>query len=300
MLYVQLNDDLVFEVEWAVDQESQQQIQALHDQMKLLQNKRIAIPLEQGQWGTVALNPQVVQSLLSHIQSVPIFTSYYELDWTLYWWINPLVCNEDMFRGWIDCLAMRQESYTQSQGKWFIFFEENLGVYSIGITDRFTKEKMPTEMQIINGKQLITWDDKNLLIVAVPLDQFGHISYKQGYLDLLLTIPGIEYAASIDDRIQTNQTVTVLWTLTTERVSIRWNMDFTDFWATLTVDATEEHDLAEWTIHFTIEPKNSQYIPQILVDMHYNSSLTKVEPVVVTAPDTWDTVALESLFFDQF
>lgn len=164
--------------------------------------------------------------------------------------------------------------------------EENLKTMSMWITDLFTDEKMPAEMQSLNGEALITRNEQKILNVTVPLDQFGSITYVNWYLTIDLLIPDGLESISIDLR----------WPVGQYTSTLKWSIQTSEFDMTMDFDYEWPKEDAETAFNMAFIWKEAG-MPSISVSITAETQETPIERVTVSKPDPTQTIGLESLLY---
>ena len=141
--------------------------------------------------------------------------TYHEQDGERFAGINPLMCTSmEAFGGTTSCLRdIRWESYEATAGKGFIKLGKLKRNYNLAITDRFMEEKMPEDMAVLNDKQIMIWDEGHILLIDIPLGDYGKIHFKNGQVSISADIPDESYDWETDTRSTTFTKIHIVGTM---------------------------------------------------------------------------------------
>jgi len=300
ILYLKLTDpEVVFDSN-TLDAEDRAEIEAMADQIKLISWKWIEVPLEDaGGFGNQEMVVSMIQGYketLTDLFDEPLMVTYHKEGKRSYGGINPMMClGTELFGTVWDCLEdIWMTSYEETDGKWFMFMEQNLWTYTMWITDKFSDEKMWDEMQSLNGVPLMTWTQNALVKIELPLDEMWIITYENGYLMVDLAFPDTSYDWETGESTSSTVIFKLVWALETENVNLAGVIRSDEFDMDMKLKAkwNEANAVVEWSFSFVGKDANA---PTINFEISAKTSQVPTAPLVVVAPNENEVVSIESL-----
>lgn len=240
------------------------------------------------------------QDMIREMMWADWMTSY-AVEWDkIYAGINPVACKSvSGMQAVGECLDTWATMLDHTDGKWMMYMEQVGDEMTMGLTDTYAWDWMPTELRMIANKPLISRNNTEIIRIDIPLydgqDLMWNLLYADNTITLDAKIPNEQYDRETEQYTTQYVDVMMRWSMQWDQLKIAWSAKDNEFAALRDIQWSGNQNDMWLKMMLDISNTDGADPLDMTLVIDLDQSQQVIDPMQVQAPPADQTIDLEML-----